>query len=104
MSSFYQWRKNLAAESEDVNPADCLLLHVTDSSGHIGDWQIELVLPSGVTLHMDSTACAAGHIMLYTDTIDMRKYFDGLAALVQGQLGMRAQLGDWFVFINRRRT
>jgi transposase len=48
--------------------------------------------------------CAAGHIWLYTAVTDMRKQFDGLAALVQSQLGMRAQLGDWFVFINRRRT
>ena len=46
--------------------------------------------------------CAAGHIWLYTAVTDMRKQFDGLAALVQSQLGMRAQLGDWFVFINRR--
>tara|TARA_R110000744_G_scaffold314864_1_gene421881 strand:- start:1683 stop:2018 length:336 start_codon:yes stop_codon:yes gene_type:complete len=48
--------------------------------------------------------CAAGQIWLYTGVADMRKQFDGLAALVQSQLGMRAQKGDWFVFINKRRT
>jgi transposase len=34
----------------------------------------------------------------------MRKQFDGLAALVTNQLQMQAQLGDWFVFVNRKRT
>lgn len=34
----------------------------------------------------------------------MRKQFDGLAALVSCKLQMSAQLGDWFVFINRKRT
>ena len=45
-----------------------------------------------------------GRIWLYTGNTDMRKQFDGLAALVQNQLGMKAQCGDWFVFINKRRT
>lgn len=45
-----------------------------------------------------------GHIWLYTGDTDMRKQFDGLAALVQSQLSMRAQCGDWFAFINKRRT
>ncbi len=35
-----------------------------------------------------------GRIWLYT----------GLAALVQSKLGMQAHCGDWFVFINKRRT
>lgn len=34
----------------------------------------------------------------------MRKQFDGLAAIVTRQLQMPAHLGDWFVFINRKRT
>mgnify|MGYP000032086599 FL=1 len=48
----------------------------------------------------------SGHhqIWLYTGVTDMRKQFDGLAALVSRQLEMSAQLGDWFVFINRKRT
>lgn len=45
-----------------------------------------------------------GRIWLYTGNTDMRKQFDGLAALAKGQLGMQAQCGDWFVFINKRRT
>lgn len=43
-------------------------------------------------------------IWLYTGIADMRKQFDGLAALVSKQLQMSAQLGDWFVFVNRKRT
>ena len=45
-----------------------------------------------------------GRIWLYTGNTDMRKQFDGLAALVQRKLGMQAHCGDWFVFINKRRT
>ena len=45
-----------------------------------------------------------GRIWLYTGNTDMRKQFYGLAALVQGKLGMQAHCGDWFVFINKRRT
>lgn len=47
---------------------------------------------------------SSGHIWLYIPPADMRKQFDGLVALVQGNLGMRANRGDWFVFINKRRT
>ena len=43
-------------------------------------------------------------IWLYTRPADMRKQYDGLAALAQGQLREQASSGDWFVFINRRRT
>ena len=43
-------------------------------------------------------------IWLYTGVADMRKQFDGLVALVKQQLTMQAQLGDWFVFVNRKRT
>lgn len=35
---------------------------------------------------------------------DMRKSFNGLADLVQGQLGVDPMSGDAFVFVNRRRT
>jgi transposase len=44
------------------------------------------------------------HLWLYTGATDMRKQFDGLAALVQKQLAMKAHCGDGFVFINKRRT
>ncbi len=49
-------------------------------------------------------AVSSGHIWLYIPPTDMRKQFDGLVALVQGNLGMRANKGDWFVFVNKRRT
>jgi transposase len=44
------------------------------------------------------------HFWLYTVATDMRKQFDGLAALAQIQLQEKAASGDWFVFINRKRT
>jgi transposase len=47
---------------------------------------------------------SSARIWLYTGIADMRKQFDGLAALVTKQLQMQAQLGDWFVFVNRKRT
>lgn len=47
---------------------------------------------------------SSAKIWLYLGTADMRKQFDGLAALVNNQLQMQAQQGDWFVFVNRKRT
>ncbi|WP_434339502.1 IS66 family insertion sequence element accessory protein TnpB [Motilimonas cestriensis] len=44
------------------------------------------------------------NIWLYTEPVDMRKQFDGLAALAQSKLGCRANSGELFVFINRKRT
>jgi transposase len=43
-------------------------------------------------------------IWLYGQPVDMRKQFDGLAALTQSQLQSRASNGDLFVFVNRKRT
>jgi transposase len=43
-------------------------------------------------------------IWLYQKPVDMRRSFDGLAAIAQNVLSLRAASGDWFVFINRRRT
>ena len=43
-------------------------------------------------------------IWLYTPPTDMRKSFDGLAALVKTQLAEDPLSGQVFVFINRRRT
>lgn len=43
-------------------------------------------------------------IWLYQRLVDMRRSFDGLAAITQTQLSLRASGGDWFVFVNRRRT
>ena len=56
VSVFYLWRKKLAAESENVSAVDWLSLPAADLPGHTGDWQIELPLPGGVTLRMNSTA------------------------------------------------
>jgi hypothetical protein len=56
VSGFYQWRKKLSAEAENDRAADWLSLPVTDIPGHTGEWQIELLLPGGVTLRMNSTA------------------------------------------------
>jgi len=43
-------------------------------------------------------------IWLYTRPTDMRKSFNGLIGIIQGQLQADAQGGDWFVFVNRRKT
>jgi len=43
-------------------------------------------------------------IWLYTKPTDMRKSFNGLTGIIQGLLKDNAQSGDWFVFINRRKT
>lgn len=43
-------------------------------------------------------------IWLYQKPVDMRRSFDGLAAIAQNQLSLQASSGDWFVFVNRRRT
>ena len=47
--------------------------------------------------------CTA-RIWLYQKPVDMRRSFDGLAAIAQNALSLPAASGDWFVFINRRRT
>ena len=43
-------------------------------------------------------------VWLYAHPVDMRKQFDGLAALAQSKLKRSANSGELFVFINRRRT
>jgi transposase len=44
------------------------------------------------------------NIWLYAPPVDMRKQFDGLAALAQNKLQSQASIGDLFVFVNRKRT
>lgn len=51
-----------------------------------------LTFPAGVRLY------------LATAPTDMRKSFDGLSALVQGELGRSPLSGDLFIFLNRRGT
>ena len=44
------------------------------------------------------------HIWLYTQATDMRKSFNGLIAITREALQEDPLSGDWFVFINRRKT
>ena len=46
---------------------------------------------------------AAVRVYLAKEPADMRKNFDGLAALVSGALGLDPLSGHLFVFINKRR-
>ena len=46
----------------------------------------------------------ARRIWLCTQPTDMRRSFDGLSALVRAHLGDDPTSGDWYAFINRRRT
>jgi len=50
------------------------------------------------------TFSAAGKIFLAVGAVDMRKSFDGLAAVVRSLLRRDPLSGDTFVFCNRRRT
>ncbi len=43
-------------------------------------------------------------IWLCTEPTDMRKSFDGLSALVKNRLGLEPLSGQYFVFVNRRKT
>ena len=43
-------------------------------------------------------------VWLYSEPTDMRKSFDGLSGLVKHQLKEDPLSGQWFVFINRRKT
>ena len=43
-------------------------------------------------------------IWLCIRATDMRRSFDGLSALVRNELGADPTSGNWFVFVNRRRT
>jgi transposase len=51
-----------------------------------------LTFPAGVRLYLASAPA------------DMRKSFDGLSTLVQGELGMDAMRGGLYIFLNRRMT
>jgi transposase len=51
-----------------------------------------LTFPAGVRLYLATTPT------------DLRKSFDGLSTLVQGELGMSPLSGDLFIFLNRRAT
>ncbi len=42
-------------------------------------------------------------VYLYMHQVDMRRSFDGLMAIVQSEFDRDIRLGDYFMFVNRRR-
>jgi len=42
-------------------------------------------------------------VYLYLRDVDMRRSYDGLLAIVQAEFARDIRLGDYFMFINRRR-
>lgn len=42
-------------------------------------------------------------IFLYTQSVDMRKGFDGLSGIVNQEMGANALSGDAYVFVGRRK-
>jgi transposase len=42
-------------------------------------------------------------VFLYSKDVDMRRSFDGLYAIVQAEFQRDIRLGDYFMFINKRR-
>jgi transposase len=53
---------------------------------------------------MSLAIAAAQRIFVYRDACDMRRSFDRLAAMVEHELHRDVMRGDYFVFVNRRRT
>lgn len=49
-------------------------------------------------------ALPVGRIFLATQPTDLRKSFDGLAALVESDFSMQPTSGDLFVFLNKRKN
>lgn len=47
---------------------------------------------------------SGGRIFIATQPTDLRRSYDGLAAMVDGTFGRSARSGDLYVFINRRGT
>jgi len=47
---------------------------------------------------------ARARILLCTEATDMRRQINGLAALAKNQLGENPLEGQYFVFVNRRKT
>lgn len=50
------------------------------------------------------TLARGTRLFIATQPTDLRKSYDGLGALVEGQFGRTVRGGDLFVFINRRAT
>lgn len=49
-------------------------------------------------------ALPVGRIFLANQPTDLRKSFDGLAALVESEFSMQPNSGDLFVFLNKRKN
>lgn len=47
---------------------------------------------------------ASRRVFVATKAVDLRKSYDGLAALVEGTFDRKLRAGDLFVFVNRRAT
>jgi transposase len=50
------------------------------------------------------TLTRASRLFIATSPIDLRKSYDGLVTLVEGQFAREVRSGDVFVFLNRRAT
>ena len=50
------------------------------------------------------TPASQSRIWLCTQPVDMRKSFDDLSALVRNQTKRNPVTGDYFIFVNRRKT
>jgi transposase len=46
---------------------------------------------------------ATTRVYLYMRDVDMRRSYDGLMAIVQAEFARDIRLGDYFMFVNRRR-
>lgn len=53
-------------------------------------------------MHSSLPAVASARIYLYSRSVDMRRSFDGLMAIVQADFQRDVRAGDLFVFINKR--
>lgn len=53
-------------------------------------------------LHGLLPTSTASRIYLYNSAVDMRRSFDGLLSIVQGEFNRDVRAGDLFVFINKR--
>jgi transposase len=49
------------------------------------------------------SVASTARVYLYMQAVDMRRSYDGLHAIVQSEFTRDIPLGDYFMFINRRR-
>ncbi len=49
------------------------------------------------------SVASTARVYLYMQAVDMRRSYDGLHAIVQAEFDRNIRLGDYFMFINRRR-